>query len=157
MPVAWLGIRHQEALRACVEHYRRSPDGDEISIRAKGRRFRVLPVPTELAAWVREYRPALVEAGVPLFTNPNTGGEWSMASLVRVWRRMEKDLGLSHVKPNEALRHCFGTRTAEKLIAQGMSRDEAQAAVMRVMGHTSRVTSDRYLKLAAATMRSVVE
>jgi len=152
-----LGIRHQEALRACVAHYRRGPDGDEISIRAKGRRFRVLPVPAELAAWVREYRPAIAEAGAPLFTNPKTGGEWSMSSLVRVWRKMEKDLGLSHVKPNEALRHCFGTRAAEKLIAQGMSRDEAQAAVMRVMGHTSRVTSDRYLKLAAATMRRVVE
>jgi len=156
-----LGIRHQEALRVRVADYRRGPWdarwADEISIRAKGRRFRVLPVPAELAAWVREFRPALAEAGAPLFLNPNTSAQWSMSSLVRVWKKMEAELGLSHVKPNESLRHCFGTRTAERLIAQGMSRDDAQAAVMRVMGHTSRVTSDRYLKLAAGTLRGVVE
>lgn len=76
---------------------------------------------------------------------------------IRVWRAMEKRLGLPHVKPNEALRHCFGTRTAERLIRDGMSRDSAQEAVMRVMGHTSRVTSDRYVKLASETLRGVIE
>ena len=33
-------------------------------------------------------------------------------------------------------------------MGDGMSREEAQAAVMRIMGHTSRATSDRYVKLA---------
>jgi len=159
-----LGIRHQEALRASVSHYRRGPWDekkgrwrDELSIKAKGRRFRVLPVPAELAVWVREYRPALAEAGVPLFLNPRTGGEWSQSSLIRVWRAMETRLELSHVKPNEALRHCFGTRTAERLIAEGRSRDDAQAAVMAVMGHVSKATSDRYVKLAAELLRGVIE
>lgn len=157
-----LGIRHQEALRLEVGDYRRreGDDGerlDDLSIKGKGRRFRVLPAPAELAAWVRKHRPALAEAGTPLFTNPNTGRAWTQASLIRVWRAMEADLGLEHVKPNEALRHCFGTRTAERLIGEGMSRDEAQAAVMNVMGHTSKATSDRYVKLAAETLRGVIE
>lgn len=123
-----LGIRNGEALRVEVAHYRRGPDGlDEISIKGKGKRFRVLPVPTELAAWVRAYTPPLAEAGTPLFVNPKTGGPWSQSSLVRVWRAMEKRLGLPHVKPNEALRHCFGTRTAERLIREGMTRERAVA------------------------------
>ena len=80
-----------------------------------------------------------------------------MSSLIREWRRMERKLGLAHVKPNEALRHCFGTRTAERLMLQGMTRDQAQAAVMQIMGHTSKATSDRYVKLAASAMRGTIE
>lgn len=153
-----LGIRNEEALRIRVSDYRRGPDGaDEVSIRGKGRRFRVLPVPAELAVWVRANTPPLAEAGTPLFVNPKTGGPWSQSSLLRVWRAMERRLGLPHVKPNEALRHCFGTRTAERLILGGMSRDAAQRAVMDVMGHTSKVSSDRYVKLAAETMRGTIE
>lgn len=160
----FLGIRHQEALRAEISHYRRGPWDDEhgrwrdeLSIKAKGRRFRVLPVPADLAVWVREYRPALAEAGASLFLNPHTRQPWSQSSLIRVWRSMEARLGLPHVKPNEALRHCFGTRTAERLIAEGRSRDEAQAAVMAVMGHVSKATSDRYVKLAAELLRGVIQ
>lgn len=159
-----LGIRHGEALRLELAHYRRGPWDedkrrwtDELSIRGKGRRFRVLPAPADLADWVREHRPALAEAGAPLFVNPKSGDAWSMSSLMRVWRAMEKRLELPHVKPNESLRHCFGTRTAERLILGGMSRDQAQAAVMSIMGHTSRATSDRYVKLAAETMRETIE
>ena len=80
-----------------------------------------------------------------------------MSSLVREWRKMETALRLDHVKPNESLRHCFGTRTAERLIVEGMTLEKAQAAVMRVMGLTSRVTAQRYIKLAAETIRSTIE
>lgn len=152
-----LGIRHQEALRAEVSDYVRRDSGDELSIRGKGKRFRRLPVPAELSAWLRLHTPPLAEAGTPLFLNPKTGAAWSTSSLIRTWRAMERELGLPHIKPNEALRHCFGTRTAERLIRDGMSRSEAQGAVMRVMGHTSLKTSDRYVKLAAGTLRGVIE
>lgn len=153
-----LGIRNQEAIRAELVDYRRGQDGrDELAIRGKGRTFRVLPVPAELAAWVRANRPALDEAGAPLFTNPETGGPWSQSAIIRTWRAAERLLKLPHVKPNEALRHTFGTRTVERLMGEGMSRDEAQAAVMRIMGHTSRATSDRYVKLATDTMRGTIE
>lgn len=159
-----LGIRNQEAIRANLADYRRGAwdeeSGrwlDELVVHGKGRVFRVLPAPGELATWVREHRPALAEAGEPLFPNPETAGRWSPSAIIRTWRAMEKRLGLAHVKPNEALRHCFGTRTVERLMSQGMSREAAQEAVMRIMGHTSRATSDRYVKLAAETMRGTVE
>lgn len=153
-----LGIRHGEALRLELADYRRGQDGrDELLIRGKGRRFRVLPAPAELAAWVREHRPALAEAGTPLFVNPKTSGPWSLSALIREWRAMERRLGLAHVKPNEALRHTFGTRTVERLIGEGHSRESAQRAVMEVMGHVSKATSDRYVKLAAETLRGVIE
>ena len=159
-----LGIRNQEAIRAELVDYRRGPWDDEagrwsdqISIRGKGRRFRVLPVPADLARWVREYRPALGEAGTPLFLNPKTGLPWTQASLGREWRAMERKLKLEHIKPNEALRHTFGTRSVERLMREGMSRDEAQSAIMRIMGHQSKATSDRYVKLAAETMREAIE
>lgn len=157
-----LGIRNQEAIRAELSDYRRGADGrDELVVRGKGRTFRVLPVPAELATWVRTHRPALDEAGTPLFVNPATNGRWSQSAIIRTWRAMERALGLDpkrdHIKPNEALRHTFGTRTVERLMRDGMTRDEAQAAVMRIMGHTSRATSDRYVKLAAETMRSTLE
>ncbi len=77
--------------------------------------------------------------------------------MIREWRAMERNLKLPHVKPNEALRHTFGTRTVERLMGEGMSREQAQAAVMRIMGHTSKATSDRYVKLAAETMRGAIE
>lgn len=155
---ALLGVRHQEAIRAELVDYRRGQDGrDEIIIRGKGRTFRVLPVPAELASWVRAHRPALDEAGTPLFVNSETEGRWKPKAIERRWSAMEKRLGLPHVKANEALRHTFGTRSVERLMADGMSREEAQAAVMRIMGHTSKATSDRYVKLAAETMRGTVE
>ena len=153
-----LGIRNQEAIRANLEDYRRGPDGrDELAIQGKGRTFRVLPVPAELAAWVRAHRPALAAARTPLFPHPETGTRVSQSWVGRTWRAMERKLRLPHVKPNEALRHTFGTRSVERLMGEGMSREEAQAAVMRIMGHTSRATSDRYVKLAAETMRGAVE
>lgn len=153
-----LGIRNEEAVRANLEDFRRSPTGPgEIVIRAKGRKFRVLPVPRELDEWIRAHRPTLGEAGTPLFVNSETGGRWKPKAIERRWKAMEKALKLPHVKANEALRHTFGTRTVERLMGEGMSRDEAQAAVMRIMGHVSRATSDRYVKLAAETMRSTIE
>lgn len=153
-----LGIRNLEAVRAELVDYRRGQDGrDEIVIRGKGRTFRVLPVPAELAAWVRAHRPPLGEAGTPLFVNSETGGRWKPKAIERRWKAMEKALGLRHVKANEALRHTFGTRSVERLMLDGMSRDEAQAAVMRIMGHVSKATSDRYVKLAAETMRGTIE
>ena len=158
-----MGVRHQEALRIEISDYRRNEDEDghprdEVSIKAKGRRFRILPVPAEVAAWVRKYRPALAEAGTPLFLNPTTGGAWSDSSLVRVWRAMEKDLDLKHVKPNESLRHCFATRKAEQLMnEQGMTAEQAESALMPILGHTSRTTTRRYVRLAAETLRGVIE
>ncbi len=62
---------------------------------------------------------------------------------------MEKKLGLDPIDSNEAPWHCIGTRRAEALIAVGHSSPEAQATLMRSMGHTPIMTSDRYVRLSA--------
>ena len=159
-----LGVRNKEAIRADLVDYRRGPWDeetqtwrDEWSIKAKGRRFRVLPATHELATWVRAHRPALAEPGTALFPNPKNGNRISQSSMGRTWERMEKKLDLPHVKPNEALRHCFGTRTAERLIAGGMSREAAKRAVADILGHVSMTSTDRYVKLAAETLRGTIE
>ena len=94
---------------------------------------------------------------MPLFENPKTGGRWSQSAIIREWRAMERAAKLPHVKPNEARRHTFGTRSVERLMGEGMSREEAQAAVMRIMGHTAKATSDRYVTLAAEIMRGTID
>ena len=72
---------------------------------------------------------------------------------------MDRSFPLTGAELHEGddLRHCFGTRSAERLIRDGMSRESAQEAIMRIMGHVSRVTSDRYVKLAAETLRDIIE
>ena len=154
-----MGVRDGEAARALVEDYRRGKpsegghfDSDELTVREKGGGIRVLLVPREVAAWVRENRPAMAEAGTPLFPNPKTGEPWRESARLRAWAAMEKRLGLSHVKPNEALRHCFGTRKAEELLSAGYSQAEARMMLMPYMGHSSIKTSERYVRFAAARL-----
>lgn len=158
-----LGVRHQEAVRAELVDYRRGPWDedrglwlDDLIVRGKGRTFRILPVPAALSFWVREHRPTLAEAGAPLFPDPKTGRRVAPKWHERRWRAMERRLKLPHIKPNEALRHCFGTRRVEKMLADGASLEEARAAVKRVMGHVSDKTSARYIKLAPETLRDAI-
>ena len=49
-----------------------------------------------------------------------------------------KAIGREHAwVPNEALRHCFGTRKAEQMLMAGHSADDVMRMVTEVMGHTS--------------------
>ena len=73
------------------------------SIRGKGRQFRSCRCPPSFPRGTYTCSP-LAEAGTPLF-NLKTGSAWSTSSLIRTWRAMERELGLPHIKPNEALRH----------------------------------------------------
>jgi integrase len=59
-------------------------------------------------------------------------------------------------RPNEALRHCFGTRTAERLLREGQGESDAIRMVMSIMGHTSDSTSRRYIQLAVEVLRYAV-
>jgi integrase len=59
--------------------------------------------------------------------------------------------------PNEALRHCYGTRTAERLLKDGNRQHDAMRLIMTIMGHTSVETSRRYVQLATESLREGVE
>ena len=60
-------------------------------------------------------------------------------------------------RPNEALRHCFGTRTAERLLRDGNGETDAIRMVMSIMGHTSAATSRRYIQLAVEVLRDAIK
>ena len=149
-----MGLRSEEARRAMLEDFRRG-DRDELWVRGKGRRARLLPVHSELSRWVREFRPALGTAAESLFPNPNTGVVWSDSSVLRCYNAACERVG-KHWKPNEALRHCFGTRAAERLMGDGFTMADAARQIMLVMGHTSVATSNWYVQMAAGSLRGVL-
>ncbi len=162
-----LGVRDEEAARADLEDYRWGIDenSDSWFIRAKAGHNRLVPVPTELARWVREHhRPGPCEAGTPLFTNPESigprsdAGRWSPSARRRVMLSAMKQIGRPNAwRPNEALRHCFGTRTAERLLSEGQGEHDAIRMVMSIMGHTSDSTSRRYVQLAVEVLREAIK
>ena len=131
-------------------------EDDELLVHGKGRRHRLLPVPVELATWIRAHRPPLGDAETPLFPNPKTGGRWSEAAANRVWQAMETATGLPHAKPNECLRHCFGTRRAAEMLRAGSGREDVTRLIMEFMGHSSVESSRRYVKLASESLREVL-
>ncbi|TMA33478.1 MAG: hypothetical protein E6J87_10040 [Deltaproteobacteria bacterium] len=56
-------------------------------------------------------------------------------------------------RPNEALRHCFGTRAAARLLREGRREGDVIRLVMQIMGHTTTESSKRYVKLATDSLR----
>ncbi len=158
-----LGVRDEEAARANAEDYRWGADetSDSWFIRGKGGLNRLVPVPVELALWVREHhQPGLREVGLPLFTNPDSYGQgsdnarWKESARRNAMLKAMEDIGKPKAwRPNEALRHCFGTRTAERLLREGNGEHDAIRMVMTIMGHTSAATSSRYVRLAVDVLR----
>jgi site-specific recombinase XerD len=155
----YMGLRDEEAARSLVEDYRLgdTPADDELFVRGKGGRNRRLPVDADVANWVRAHRPVggLIEAGVPLFPNPRTGRAWA-AQTRRAVMHAAMDAAGFKTKPNEALRHCFGTRAATRLLQEGRGEGDAIRLVMQIMGHTTTESSRRYVKLATSTLKSAM-
>ena len=90
----------------------------------------------------------LVIAGcrAPLF--PNRSGErWSRSGGRRVLLAAMRATGLKF-KPNECMRHAFGTHAA----ARGVDTER----VSRFLGHRDPRTSRRYIRLAGGDLASVL-
>lgn len=160
-----LGLRPSEARNANLADYWFDPDGsrDVLTVRkSKSKRYRLLPLPPSLAVWVREFRPIgnLHDAdapAVPLFGNPRglRDGRWTGSSERRVLMAAMKECGVQH-RPNELLRHAFGTDAANRLIAEGYSGADVSRLIMAIMGHTEVKTSARYLRLATEGLERIV-
>jgi integrase len=60
------------------------------------------------------------------------------------------------LRPNEALRHAFGTELAARLLQGEHSQADASRLIMAIMGHTEFGTSMRYVKLATASMGHLI-
>jgi integrase len=162
-----LGVRDAEAARANLEDYRWGEDenSDSVEIRAKGEKNRLLPVPVELAVWVRaHHRPGPCEVGTPLFTNPGSygtasdQGRWKESACRNAMLKAMFDIGKPKAwRPNEALRHCFGTRTAERLLRDGDAEGDVFRKLMLIMGHKSAATNGRYVRVAVDLLRGVLK
>lgn len=159
-----LGLRPSEARRANLADYWFDPDGkrDILTVRkSKSNRYRLLPVPAPLASWVREFRPIgnLRDADwkpKPLFDNPRGHtGRWEASSERRVLLAAMKVCGVRH-RPNELLRHAFGTDAANRLLAEGYSGADVSRLIMAIMGHTEVKTSSRYIRLATEGLERIV-
>ena len=160
-----LGLRPSEARNANLADYWFDPDGsrDVLTVRkSKSKRYRLLPLPPSLAVWVREFRPIgnLHDAdapAVPLFDNPRglRDGRWTGSAERRVLLAAMKVCGVQH-RPNELLRHAFGTDAANRLIAEGYSGADVSRLIMAIMGHTEVKTSARYLRLATEGLERIV-
>ena len=160
-----LGLRPSEARGADLADYWFDPDGkrDVLTIRkSKSNRYRLLPVPEPLSKWVREFRPVVnlhdADADpVPLFDNPNSqeDGRWTKSSDRRVVMAAMKACGVKH-KPNELMRHAFGTDAANRLLAEGHTGGDVSRLIMAIMGHSEVKTSSRYVRLAPEGLERIV-
>ena len=166
MARGFLGLRPSEARNANLADYWFDPDGvkDILTVRkSKSNRYRLLPVPAPLSAWVREFRPVgnLHDADAdptPLFQNPIgllDGKRWHGSSERRVIMAAQKVCGVRH-KPNELLRHAFGTDAANRLLVEGYSGADVSRLVMQLMGHTDVKTSGKYVRLATEGLERIV-
>jgi integrase len=92
-----------------------------------------------------------------LFDDPNglEGGRWSGSSERRVLLAAMRACGLKH-RPNELLRHAFGTDAANRLLAGGKSPADVSRLVMAIMGHTEVKTSTRYIRLATEGLERIM-
>ena len=165
------GLRDKEARRANVQDYdfrSHSKTGkplDQLAVQEKGGGVRYLPVDPELSRWVREHHEPTdrlrdaEEEPQPLFPNPRgltPDKRWSKASARRVMLAAMGAAKTGHFRPNEVLRHGFGTEAAERLLGFGHSEGDAVRMIMTMMGHTEAKTSARYVQIAAETLRGVL-
>jgi site-specific recombinase XerD len=160
-----MGLRPSEARNADLADYWFDPDGnrDVLTVRkSKSNRYRLIPVPSPVSAWVHEHHQAsnLRDANapaVPLFGNPNgiEVGRWSGSAERRVLIKAMKACAVKH-KPNELLRHAFGTDAANRLLAEGSGQADVSRLIMAIMGHSEVKTSARYIRLATEGLERIV-
>ena len=133
------GLRPSEARRARVSDWRREVepislgDGSEVdchalTVRGKGHRNRVLPVPaaSDLARWVAEFVVGERAFGsAPLFANPQADpdgdGSWSSSATRRVWLAACREVGV-HFEENQAMRHAYATAQVNRGGRSGLCR-----------------------------------
>jgi site-specific recombinase XerD len=164
------GLRADELLRANVGDLRRSDDGAIIHVRGKGgkdRRIPIEPVMVEVLERYLDSRAARFPAtakqrspggglaawtpGAPLFV----GGDGERISrgilqyrVLRAFRRAGIDADRARGALVHGLRHTFATELANS--------DVSVYTLMKLLGHESMVTSQRYVTAAGTETRAAV-
>lgn len=134
-----LGLRRAEVAGLHVSHLVRGDTGWTLTVRGKGGRTRYVPVTDGLVAAVRAFAPG----GGFVFPG-QCGGHLAPKTVGDLVGRVLPPGVTMHM-----LRHRFATR--------GYQVAGDLLAVQQLLGHSSVATTQRYVALDAAALRSVVE
>ena len=126
---------------------------DQVKVRGKGRKERIVPVGHKAVQALRRYllareavarKPGADRAAV--FLN-RSGRRLGVTTIQRRMHRLFDGIAASGHRVH-SLRHTFATRLAE---------DGANASeIMRLLGHASLTTSQNYIEVTAAQQRAAV-
>ena len=161
------GLRADELLRANVGDLGRSDDGAVIHVRGKDRRIPIEPVIVEVLERYLDSRAARFPA-IAKQRSPGGGlAAWSPAAplfvggdgegisrgilqyrVLRAFRRAGIDADRARGALVHGLRHTFATELANS--------DVSVYTLMKLLGHESMVTSQRYVTAAGTETRSAV-
>ena len=163
------GLRADELLRANIGDLRRTDDGAVIHVRGKGRKERRVPIESALVELLERYLdgratrfPATVKrrsspggglaawpSAAPLFVGADgdriTRGTLQYRGL-RAFRRAGIDSDRARGALVHGLRHTFATELA--------NADVSVYTLMKLLGHESMVTSQRYVTAAGTETRT---
>ncbi|AFM20555.1 site-specific recombinase XerD (plasmid) [Mycolicibacterium chubuense NBB4] len=165
------GLRAEELIGADIGDIRRTDDGGVLHVHGKGNKDRRIPFGTELLDVVEEYlETRLVRVPVARRRSPATdvlsrfsptaplfvgvdGARITRGTLqYRILRALKK-AGINSERPPGALvhglRHTFATELANANVSV--------YALMKLLGHESMVTAQRYVDGAATETRSAAE
>lgn len=141
------GLRSSEAAKLKIEDL----DGQRMLIRinqGKGKKDRIVPFPNELRMILREYYRQ-VKPKTWLFLNASGTGPIDTVTIGRLWKEAKNLIGLKEVGGVHTLRHCFATH----LLEVGLDIRTLQI----LLGHTSIMTTVRYLKVTNTMTQSANE
>ena len=163
------GLRADELVRANVGDLRRTDDGAVIHVRGKGGKDRRIPIEPALVDILERYldtRAARFPAAAKRRSSPGGGlAAWPAAAplfvgadgeritrgtlqyrVLRAFRRAGIDADRARGALVHGLRHTFATELA--------NADVSVYALMKLLGHESMVTSQRYVSAAGTETRT---
>jgi integrase/recombinase XerC len=147
------GIRNSELVGIDVEHVRRS--GEEILIRGKGKKERIVAFGDSALAAVEAYLPArqkllaVCRKTTPALLVNQRGGRLTTRSVGRIVKNIAIAKGLNGDIHPHTLRHAFGTH----MLAEGADL----RAIQELLGHERLSTTQRYTQLSIEHVMQVYD
>ena len=147
------GIRNSELVGIDVEHVRRS--GEEILIRGKGKKERIVAFGDSALAALEAYLPtrqkllAVCRTVTPALLVNQRGGRLTTRSVGRIVKNIAIAKGLNGDIHPHTLRHAFGTH----MLAEGADL----RAIQELLGHERLSTTQRYTQLSIEHVMQVYD
>jgi integrase/recombinase XerC len=147
------GIRNSELVGIDVEHVRRS--GEEILIRGKGKKERIVAFGDSALAALEAYLPtrqkllAVCRKTTPALLVNQRGGRLTTRSVGRIVKNIAIAKGLNGDIHPHTLRHAFGTH----MLAEGADL----RAIQELLGHERLSTTQRYTQLSIEHLMQVYD